>query len=99
MLLGPRNEILVSDMDDGTVYVLKDKNKQPLIADLDRPYGLAFHKDWLYIAEATAVKRYHYDSQGLKIVGKGTEVIPLHQFVEGHATRTILFDSKGESFT
>jgi hypothetical protein len=44
MLLGPGNEIVVSNMDDGTVYVLKDKNKQPLMADLDRPYGLAFIK-------------------------------------------------------
>jgi sugar lactone lactonase YvrE len=84
MLLGRGNEIVVSDVDDGTVYVLKDKNKQPLMADLDRPYGLAFHKDSLYIAEATAVKRYRYDLQALKIVGKGKEVIPLHQFGEGH---------------
>jgi glucose/arabinose dehydrogenase len=96
MLLGPGNEIVVSDMDDGTIYVLKDKNKQVLMEDLDQPYGLAFHKDWLYIAEATVVKRYRYDPQALKVVGKGQEVIPLHKFGGGHATRTILFDPRGE---
>ncbi len=96
MLLGPGNEIVVSDMDNGTVYVLKDKNKQVLMEDLDQPYGLAFHKDWLYIAEATAVKRYRYDPKALKIGEKGQEVIPLHKFGGGHATRTILFDPRGE---
>ena len=96
MLLGPGNEIVVSDIDDGTVYVLRDKNKQVLMEDLDQPYGLAFHKDWLYIAEATAVKRYRYDREALKVVGKGKEVVSLHKFGGGHATRTILFDSRGE---
>ena len=67
MLLGPGNEIVVSDMDSGMVYVLKDKNKRVLMEDLDQPYGLAFHKDWLYIAEATAVKLYDYDCQALKV--------------------------------
>ena len=96
MLLGPGNEIVVSDMDSGIVYVLKDKNKKVLMQDLDQPYGLAFHKDWLYIAEATAVKRYRYDREALKVVGKGKEVVSMHKFGGGHATRTILFDPKGE---
>jgi glucose/arabinose dehydrogenase len=91
MLLGPGNEIVVSEMDSGIVYVLKDKNKKVLMEDLDQPYGLAFHKDWLYIAEETAVKRYRYDRQALKVVGTGKEVISLHQFGKGHATRTLLF--------
>jgi hypothetical protein len=44
MLLGPGNEIVVSDMDSGIVFVLKDKNKKVLMQDLDQPYGLAFHQ-------------------------------------------------------
>lgn len=96
MLLGPSGEILLSDMKAGTIYILKDKDKRTLIEDLDRPYGLAFHNDWLYAAEATAVKRYRYDPQALKVVGKGEEIIPMHKFGEGHVTRTLLFDPKGE---
>ncbi len=92
MLLGPDNEILLSDIAAGTVYVIRDKKSVPLIINLDRPYGLALYQDWLYVAEASSVKRYKYSSkQGS--VGKGEEVIPLDRYGAGHhITRSILFD-------
>ena len=95
MLLGPENEILLSDMSAGIVYVIRDKKAVPLIINLSRPYGMAFYKDWLYVAEASSVKRYKYLSkQGS--VGKGEEVIPLHRYATGHITRSILFDETAE---
>jgi len=91
MLLGPSNEILLSDMAAGIVYVIRDKKAVPLITNLSHPYGMALYKDWLYVAEASSVKRYRYSSkQGS--VGKGEEVIPLHRYATGHITRSILFD-------
>ncbi len=91
MLLGPDNEILLSDISAGIVYIIRDKKAVPLITNLGRPYGLAIYKDWLYVAEASSVKRYRYSSkQG--IVGKGEEVIPLHRYATIHITRSILFD-------
>ncbi|MGH8121030.1 MAG: PQQ-dependent sugar dehydrogenase, partial [Gammaproteobacteria bacterium] len=65
----------------------------PLIKGLDRPYGLAFYKNRLYVAEAGSVKRYTYDAGTLK-AGKGEEIIPLHEHADGHSTRSILFDEK-----
>src|SRR5271165_2628140 len=63
MLYGPSGEILLSDATDGGgVYSLVDKNRKLLIDGLDRPYGLALWKDYLYIGERTSVKRYKYDS-------------------------------------
>ena len=91
MALGPNNEILVSDMSVGTVYVIKDKVARKLVEGLDRPYGLAFYKQWLYVAEASAVKRYVYDTESLT-VAEGEQVISLKQHASGHSTRTILFD-------
>ena len=91
MLLGPDNEVLLSDMGAGIVYVIRDKKAVPLITDLSRPYGMALYKDWLYVAEASSVKRYKYSSkQGS--VGKGEEVISLHRYATIHITRSILFD-------
>jgi|HigsolmetaAR201D_1030396.scaffolds.fasta_scaffold15899_2 Glucose/sorbosone dehydrogenases len=103
MLLGPSNEILVSDSTtNGSVFVLIDKNKdnkpddrKVLIDGLDRPYGLAFWKDYLYVAETTSVKRYKYNPSTMT-VGKGEEVVSLKDFGQGHWTRSILFDPKGE---
>lgn len=97
MLLGPSHEVLLSDSggrDDtsGVVYLLKDRSKTPLIQGLDRPYGLALHGDWLYVAETTSVKRYRYDAKAMRVVGQGEEIIPLHDYGRGHWTRTILFN-------
>ena len=91
MLLGPEGEVLLSDIAAGVVYVIRDKVAAPLISNLDRPYGMAFYQDWLYVAETSSVKRYKYSSkQGS--VGQGEEIIPLDSYATGHITRSILFD-------
>ena len=95
MLPGPGNEIILSDMGAGIVYVIHNKKSKPILGNLDRPYGLAMYKGWLYVAEASSVKRYLYDNESM-MVGPGEEVIPLHEFGSGHITRTILFDEQNE---
>jgi len=102
MLLGPGNEILLSDSSAGTVYALVDKNKtnkdperKAIITGLDRPYGLALWKDYLYVGEPTSIKRYKYDAKNMT-AGPGEQVISLKDFSHGHWTRSLLFDRKGE---
>lgn len=103
MLQGPSGEILLSDsVEGGSVYVLLDKNKdfkaderKVLLRGLDRPYGLAFWKDYLYVAETTSLKRYKYDRKTMT-AGRGEEVVSMKDFGTGHWTRTVLFDRKGE---
>jgi glucose/arabinose dehydrogenase len=98
MILGPSNEVLLSDsMQKGSVYVLLDDAPRKLLEGLDRPYGLAFWKDYLYVAETTSVKRYRYNAKEMT-VGPGEEVVPLKEAATGHWTRSILFDRKGEKF-
>jgi glucose/arabinose dehydrogenase len=99
MLLGPNNEVLLADSENGPngkVLVLTDggKNRKELIGGLDRPYGLAFWKDYLYVAETTSVKRYKYDPKA-RAAGKGEEVVPLPDHGRGHWTRTVLFNEDG----
>lgn len=104
MLLGPNREVLLSDSaNKGTVYVLQDQDgdfraeaRLKLIENLDRPYGLAFLKDYLYVAETTSVKRYKYDARAMKVAGSGEEVVPMKEFGRGHWTRTVLFDRDGK---
>src|SRR5579864_7060531 len=76
MALGPSGELLVSDsIKNGAVYVLEgEKERKKLIGGLDRPYGLSFWKDYLYVGEETSVKRYKYDASD-RSVGQGEEVI------------------------
>lgn len=108
MILGPGQEILMSDsarasQGGGSVYVLVDTNrdgkidqKTKIIDKLDRPYGLALWKDYLYVAEPTSLKRYKYDAKAMKATVPGEEVVSLKNFGTGHWTRSIVFDAKGE---
>jgi glucose/arabinose dehydrogenase len=94
MTLGPSKELLLSDSRAGVVYILKPERKK-LIEKLDRPYGLAFWKDYLYVGETTSVKRYKYDAKAMT-AGPGEEVVSLKDFGKGHWTRAVLFDQEGK---
>jgi glucose/arabinose dehydrogenase len=106
MLYTPTGEILVTEsIPNGRVTVLADKNsdfkadseRKVLLKGLDRPYGMAFWKDYLYVAETTSLKRYKYDAKAVT-VGKGEEIVPMPDFSKGHWTRSLTFDPKGEKF-
>jgi glucose/arabinose dehydrogenase len=94
MVEGPGGEVLVSDtVASGTVIALKEGAKKVLISGLDRPYGLALWKEYLYVGEPSSIKRYKYDSKAMT-AGPGEEVVSLAGYVKGHVTRTLLFDEK-----
>lgn len=101
LLLGPSNEILLSDaVNQGSVFVLTDANRdgkpdtrKEILKDLDRPYGLAFYQDYLYVGETTSLKRYKYNAKSMS-VGAGEEVLNMSDFGAGHWTRSLLVDGK-----
>ncbi len=105
MVIGPSGELLVSDSasgTDGCVWVFpggsrnyKPTERRKLISGLDRPYGLAFWKDYLYVGEPESIKRYKYDAKNMT-AGPGAEVISLKGFGGGHWTRSLLFDRAGD---
>ena len=98
MLLGPGNELLLSDAANGpqgAVYVIQNRQSKKIIDGLDRPYGLALWNGYLYVGEPQSVKRYRYDAKAMT-AGPGEEVVSLKGFSGGHWTRTILFDRAGK---
>ncbi len=95
MIVGPRGEILLSQMEAGVVTVIRDGERRDILNDLNAPYGLALHERWLYVAETDSVKRYPYDA-GRMVAGRGEEVIDLAAYSGGHSTRTVVFDPEQE---
>ncbi len=98
MLLGPGNEVLLSDAargPEGTVYVLQGKERKAIIQGLDRPYGLALQDGYLYVGEPESVKRYKYDAKAMT-AGPGQEIVSLKGFGSGHWTRSLLFSRDGK---
>lgn len=98
MLQGSKGEVLIADSASrGAVYVVPDghpSEKKKLIDGLDRPYGLALWKNYLYVAEPDSVKRYPYDPSKLQ-AGAGEEIVSLAGLGGGHWTRSLLFDRAG----
>src|SRR2546423_1170537 len=59
MVEGHDREVIVSDtIPNGSVVAIRDGAKKVLLTGLDRPYGLALWKDYLYVAEPETLKRY-----------------------------------------
>lgn len=101
MLGGPGGSILLAESGggkerNGAVTVITGGAKTRIIENLDRPYGLALHDKWLYVAEPASVKRYAFDAAALKVTGEGQEIVSLKDMGSGHWTRTILFDRSGK---
>ena len=104
LLLGPSNEVLVSDSEDeGAVYVLLDTDQDGiadkrhlLIEGMYRPFGIAFWEDYVYIAGTTEVKRWPYHPSTMTVSGEGQTVVSWPEFERGdHWTRTLLFNREG----
>jgi len=104
MVQAPGGEILLSDSsDEGKVFVLADKDgdgkadagRKTLITGMYRPFGMAFWKDYLYVAGTTTVKRFKFDAKSTSVDG-GEEVVSMKDFAKGHWTRGITFDAKGQ---
>ena len=88
MINGKDDEIILSDMDAGKIYVIQDKQKQVLIKRLNQPFGLALYKDWLYVADVNYVRRYPYNAQE-QSVGEPENIINIKKYNSGHKTRSI----------
>jgi len=96
MLVGPGGEVLVTEsVAKGaiTVFSSDGKTRKKLIEGVDRPYGMALTKDWLYVGEPTSIKRYKYDSK-TQSVGSAEEIVALKGYEKGHWTRSLAIDEK-----
>jgi glucose/arabinose dehydrogenase len=104
MTLAPGGEVLLSDSgrvapgaNAGTIYALTGPNqnqRKVVAANLDRPYGLALWKDYLYVGETLSIKRFKFDPKTLTAT-EGQEIVSLKGFEGMHWTRTLLFNPNG----
>ncbi len=98
-----QGDLLVSSPRESTVFLLEaDRNGdgradavRPLLENLDRPHGMDLRDGWLYVAEASAVRRVRLDAERGAVEG------PLETVVSGlpeggnHWTRTLRFGPDG----
>ncbi|MGI8638761.1 MAG: PQQ-dependent sugar dehydrogenase [Pyrinomonadaceae bacterium] len=103
MTLAPNGDVFVADSRANSIIILRDKNKDGVAderftfaGNLSQPFGMAFHKDWFYVANTDSVVRFKYKSGQTKA---DTAPEKLVELTEGgynqHWTRNIIFSPDG----
>jgi glucose/arabinose dehydrogenase len=103
----PNGDIFVVDSGPGSIWVLRDADKNGTIEDSERsefatglkqPFGLAFTKGALYVAATDQVVKFPYAAGDQKASAAATKVTDLPNGPAGHWTRNIAFTPDGRSF-
>jgi glucose/arabinose dehydrogenase len=90
-------DLLVSSPREGTVFLLerdadgdgRADGVRKLLTGLDKPHGLEFSGDWLYVAETGAVKRVRFDPAARATRGEVETVLSGLPIGGNHWTKTI----------
>jgi glucose/arabinose dehydrogenase len=109
MLVAPNGDILVARSRDGIVSVVRPDPEGKatqvftFLKGMDRPYGLAFHGNDLYIADGRGVYRVGYSPGDTEAAGEPTQITPRGAFGDtggpgGHWTRNLIFAPDGQHF-
>jgi glucose/arabinose dehydrogenase len=99
MALAPNGDVFVADPRANSVIVLRDRDKDGkaderfVFSDkLSQPFGMAFHKDWFYVANTDSVVRFRYRSGQTSADGQPEKLVELTPGgYNQHWTRNILF--------
>jgi len=103
----PNGDIFVVDTGAGSLWALRDANKNGSIEEgersefatgLKQPFGLAFGKGVLFVANTDAVVKFPYKAGDLKATAEAASVAPLPNGPAGHWTRNIALSPDGRSF-
>ena len=104
MALAPNGDVFVADSRANSVVILRDSDKDGKADQrfvwsdkLSQPFGMAFWKDWFYVANTDSVVRFKYTTGQTEAVGTPEKIIEL---TEGgyrqHWTRNIIFSPDGK---
>ncbi|HMT09946.1 MAG TPA: sorbosone dehydrogenase family protein [Pyrinomonadaceae bacterium] len=104
MALAPNGDVFVADSRANSVIVLRDTNKDGKAdqrwtwsAKLSQPFGMAFHKDWFYVANTDSVVRFTYKNGQTEAVGEPERIVELTAGgYNQHWTRNIIFSPDGK---
>src|SRR5215469_18374503 len=101
LAVAPNGNIFVADTGAGQVIVLRDskntggaQEREIFAEHLNRPFGIAFHNNYLYVGNTNAVVRFKYDKETSKRTGPVEKIMDLPPG-GGHFTRTMAFSKDG----
>ena len=104
LAVAPNGDVFVADSAIGEVLVLRDPQHQgvgesrEIFADhLNLPFGIAFHDDYVYVADTNEVLRFPFDPKTSKRLADAQPILALPGMgYRQHWTRSLAFSPDGK---
>lgn len=104
MVLAPNGDVFLADSRANSVIVLRDSNKDGVAEErfvfsdkLEQPFGMAFWKDYFYVANTNAIVRFKYKPGQTKAEGEPEKIVDLTRGgYNQHWTRNLIFSPDGK---
>jgi glucose/arabinose dehydrogenase len=100
LAVGPDGAVYASRPNQGSITRLVDADgdgvaeaQTTALQGLDRPHGMTFHGNWMYVANTGSVVRFALDGNGVPTGSPQT--IGTYSFGAGHWTRTVIVGPDG----
>ena len=100
LVLAPNGDVFVADSNGTKIHVLRDTNhdgrpdvRHVFAEGLNRPFGLAFRGNHLFVGNTDAIVRFDYKAGQTAASGDPVTIAKLPR--GGHATRNVLFNRDG----
>jgi glucose/arabinose dehydrogenase len=101
LTIAPNGDIFLADSGSGQIVILRDpKNtgtaqEQEIFVDgMRRPFGIAFHENYVYVGNTNELVRFKYDPKTSKRLGEKEHLLDLP--TGGHFTRAVAFSADGK---
>jgi glucose/arabinose dehydrogenase len=101
MAVAPNGDIFVAETGADQVDVLRDphdtggaQEREVFASGLTRPFGIAFHEDYVYVGDTNELVRFKYDPKTSKRLGETEHLMDLPS--GGHITRSVAIAPDGK---
>jgi glucose/arabinose dehydrogenase len=101
LAVAPNGDIFLADSGAGKIIILRDpqhtggaQQQEVFASGVNRPYGIVFHDDYVYVGATNALLRFHYDPKTSKRLGEAEHLMDLPH--GGHWTRSLVFSADGK---
>ena len=99
--VAPNGDIFLADSGAGTIFILRDPQhtagaqaREVFAGRLNRPFGIAFRDDYVYVGATDALLRFRYDAKTSKRLGEAEHLLDLPH--GGHWTRAVVVSADGQ---
>ena len=101
LTIAPNGDIFLADMGSGEIIVMRDpghtggaQEREIFVSGQNRPFGIAFHENYVYVGDTNKVVRFRYDPKTSRRLGEAEHLLDLPS--GGHDTRSLAFSADGK---